>query len=165
MYPKTPDAPHSAAPSCNQIEISPSWRAAILWFAWLLSLCLAILLGVELPLPIRLLICAAITATCVPLGWSCILIRGPRAVRRLDWSNDEIFTAFTGPGLTARPGTLARGSFRLGNEVLVLRLATAIGVRSVLIDSAVHEAASFRRLCRRLKTRPRPQAGGSGEAS
>jgi hypothetical protein len=165
MYPKTLDKPHSAAPSCNQIEISPSRRAAVLWFTWLLGVCLAILLGVDLPLPVRILICAAITATCIPLTCTCILIRGPHGVRRLDWSKDEVFTVFTGPGLTASPARLAKGSFRLGNEVLVLRLATANGVRSVLIDSAVNDAASFRQLCRRLKTRPRRLPGGSGEAS
>ena len=165
MYQKTPDAPHSAAPCCRQIEISPSRRAAVLWFTWLLGLCLAILLGVDLPLSVRLVICAAIAATCVPLSWSCILIRGPQAVRRLEWSKGEGFIVFTGPGLTARPARLAKGSFRLGNEVLVLRLETAIGVRSVLIDSAVHDVASFRQLCRRLKTRPHRQPGGPGEAS
>lgn len=123
------------------------------------------LLEVALPLGVRIAICAVVVLTCVPPGLTCILLWGRRAVRRLDWTEPEGFTAFLGPSLTAIRAELAAGSFRLGNEVLVLRLATAIGVRFVLIDSAAQDSASFRRLCRRLKTCPRRLPRGPGQSS
>lgn len=169
MFPRIHTVPRSAAHFYNRIEISPSRRAALLWFTWLLGVCCAMLLAVALPLAVRLAICAAVLATCVPVSWSCILIRGPRAIRRLEWSaggpEGEGFTASFGRSLTASPADLAAGSFRLGNEVLVLRLATSMGVRFVLIDSATQDSASFRRLCRRLKTHPRRSPPGPGQPS
>jgi hypothetical protein len=165
MYPKTLAARRSAAHCCNRIEISPSRRAAVLWFAWLLALGCAIFFGVALPLYARLTICAAIAATCLPVSWCCVLVRGPRAVRRLEWSQAEGLTVFLGPALVASPAELAAGSFRLGNQVLVLRLTTEFGVRFALIDSSVQDMASFRRLCRRLNSRPRRPPKGSGRPS
>lgn len=165
MYPRIPTARRSAARYCNRIEIIPSRRAAVLWFAWLLALCCAVLFAVDLSLFARLAICLAVAASCVPVSRSCILLHGSRAVRSLEWSEAEGFIAFLGPGLTAFPAELANGSFRLGNEVLVLRLLTGNGVRFVLIDSSVQDRTSFRRLCRRLRTRPRRLPRGSGQPS
>jgi hypothetical protein len=166
MYPKIRAAPRSAARCSNRIEIIPSRRAALLWIGWLLALCCAIFLGVALPLPARLAICSWLLATCIPVLRSFILLRGSRAVRRLEWTEGESgegsLTAFLGPALMASPAQLTNGCFRLGNQVLVLRLATGFGVRSVLVDSSVQEPEPFRRLCRRLETRPRRPPKGSG---
>lgn len=169
MYPKIPSAPRSAAQCSNRIEINPSWRAAALWFAWLVALCAALFFGVALPLALRIVICLGLTGICLAVVRTCMLLRGPAAVRRLEWLQAEgeegIFTAWLGPALMASPARLAKGSFRLGNRILVLRLATEFGVRFVLIDSSVQEPAPFRRLCRYLKTRPRRPPKGLGTPS
>lgn len=165
MNPKIHAAPRCAAHSCNRIEISPSRRTALLWFGWLLALCCAIFHGVALPFLARLAICAAIVGICLPVSWSSVLVLGSKAVRRLDWSQSGGFTAYSGPTLTPSPAGLARGSFRLGNQVLVLRLSTGFGVRFVLIDVSVQDPVSFRRLCRYLKTHSRRPPPGSGPPS
>jgi hypothetical protein len=166
MYPRIPARPHFAARCSSRIEIHPSRRATLLWIGWLLALCCAIVLGVALPLPARLAICSCLLITCLPVLRYFILLRGSRAVRSLEWvegdSGEESFTAFLGPARMASDARLTNGSFRLGNQVLVLRLATGFGVRSVLIDSSVQEPEPFRRLCRRLETRPRRPPKGPG---
>lgn len=134
-----------------------------------MALCTAVFLGVALPLPSRLIICLGLAGICLTAIRACILLRGPAAVRRLEWSEGELeegkYTAWLGPTLIASPARVTRGSFRLGNRILVLRLSTAFGVRFVLIDSSVQEPAPFRRLCRYLKTRPRRPPKGLGTPS
>ncbi len=169
MYPRIPAAPRFAAHCSNRIEINPSRRVAVVWFGWLTALCAAIFLGVALPLYSRLAICLGVVGICLPVCRSCILLLGTCAVRRLEWSErgpeEGKYTAYLGPALIASAARLERGSFRLGNEILVLRLATAFGVRFVLIDSSVQDPAPFRRLCRYLKTRPRRPPKGLGPPS
>ncbi len=169
MYPRIPAAPRFAAHCSNRIEINPSRRAAVVWFGWLTALCAAIFLGVALPLHSRLAICLGLAGICLPVCRSCFLLLGTGAIRCLEWSEHEPderkYTAYLGPALIASPARLEKGSFRLGNEILVLRLATAFGVRLVLIDSSVQDPAPFRRLCRYLKTRPRRPPQGLGPPS
>lgn len=149
--------PRSAAP-CERIEIHASRRVAAAWIAWLLLLCAAMLFGVALPLYARIVICVAATTSTLAGVRGFVLLHGPHAVRALEWAEAGEFIAYVGSEPAGAPASLARGSFRLGAGLVVLRLAVPNGVRSVLIDGGIQDTVAFRRLCRRLAAHSR---GGS----
>jgi hypothetical protein len=79
-----------------------------------------------------------------------VLLRGARAVRRLEWDESGQFLLASAGNSVALPASLQPRSFRLGIGFLVLWFATAEGSRVVLIDGGRQEPAAFRRLCRHL---------------
>jgi hypothetical protein len=114
-------------------------------------LCLLTLLAVALPWAVRIAICIAITTPGIAAIRTVFLLRGPRAVRSLDW------TGFT-PGFRLRLGTsgppsqseLAAGCFRIG-ACCLLWLRAGERLHAVFIDGNRQETRAFRALCRRLR--------------
>jgi len=128
---------------------------AAAWIAWLLAVCAAMLFGVALPLYARIVLCLAAATSTLGGLHTFVLLRGPHAIRVLEWSEAGEFIAYVGSEPCGVPARLARGSFRLGAGLLVLRLALPNSVRSVLIDGGIQDTPAFRRLCRRLAAHSR----------
>jgi hypothetical protein len=124
--------------------------------AWLAVTTGMILAAVDLPLPVRIAICVAIATPGIAAIRRVFLLRGPRSVRALSWSERvpalEVRLGPGGPPLTA---TLAHGSFRLGHSCLFLWLRVGSRSSAVFIDGSRQEVRAFRGLCRRLRWPPR----------
>jgi hypothetical protein len=150
MSPTTRATPRCAARSCGRIDLVPSRRLAIAWLLWL-SACLGVLAGgVALPWPARAASGIVLIAANIPAIRVGVLLRGPRAVRTLEWGADGEFRLRLGADPQPWPATLSAASFRLGIAFLVLRFSTPAGRRLVLIDGARQDPVAFRRLSRHL---------------
>jgi hypothetical protein len=162
-FPKIRATRHSAA-RCGRIDLVPSRRVAILWFAWVCIACLPIL-ALQLPWQPRLALCLAIVAVNCRAISRLVLLRGTRAVRWIEWGPEgqlRIGAHTSGEGWDAR---LRPGSFRLGFAFLVLWFATPAGERGVVIDGCLQEPAAFRRLGRLVGRRSGPGSGPSAGGS
>lgn len=153
MFPVIPVSPDCAGQCSARIELVPSGRAACLASAWLLAVCVATLLGVELSLAARLAICVGAAAS----GWAGIrtacLLAGPNAVRAIGWQSDGQLLAWFCCG-RQESVKLAAGSFRLGSRAFILWLQSCDGVHVVVIDGGIQDFHAIRRLAGRLN---RPQ--------
>jgi hypothetical protein len=137
----------------------PSLFAASAWFAWLALACTVTWFAVTLPWVVRFTICATVAAAGVRGLQAFVLLRGPRAVRAIEWTEaGELFVCL-GATLARFPATLANGSFRLGLRIWVLRFETSAGLRSVLVEEAPPAACAFRRLSRCLNGHMRRGSG------
>jgi len=115
-----------------------------------------ILIGVDLPLPARIVICVAIATTGIVAIRRVFLLRGAGCLQALSWSAQEPeFTARAEDGGPEIPATLVRGSFRLGSSYLLLWLRTCSRLHAVFIDGNRQQVHEFRGLCRRLRWPPR----------
>jgi hypothetical protein len=115
-----------------------------------------ILAAVDLPLPVRIAICVAIATPGIAAIRRVFLLRGPRSVRALSWSDrGPALEVRLGPDGLAFPASLARGSFRLGCSYLFLWLRAGSRSSAVFIDGNRQEVRAFRGLCRRLRWPPR----------
>jgi hypothetical protein len=108
--------------------------------------------AVALPLLARIGICLCAAAACISCIRVTFLLEGSRAVRGLQWSEAGL-RAFVGRESKQVSAEIGAGSFRFGRQLLVLRLQTCDGMRTVLIDGARQESRDFRRLCRYLESR------------
>jgi hypothetical protein len=149
MFQKIPATPRCAA-HCSRIDLRPSRGAAALWLAWLSLVCGATFFAVALPWQVRLAVCAAVVIPGLRCVSSFILLEGARAVRAIEWSDEGEFVVFLGPALRPQAASLGTGSFRFGLQIWVLRFATPLGPRSVLIAGGAQEPRVFRRLSRCL---------------
>lgn len=155
MFPTIPVLPDCAGQCSGRIELIPSLRAAGLAGAWLLAVCLATLLGVDLPLPARIAICVGLASS----GWIAIrrvcLLNGSNAVRAIAWQSDGQMLAWFGSSRRESAVTLAPGSFRLGCGAFILWLESCDGVHVVVIDGGNQDFHAIRRLAGRLNRDPR----------
>jgi len=161
MSPTTPAAPRCAGTSCNRIDLIPSLFAASAWLAWLALACTVAWFAVALPWLARFAICATVAAAGVRELRAFVLLKGPRAVRAIEWNAAGELSVFLGASITSHPATLANGSFRLGVRFWVLRLVTPAGLRSVLVEEAAPDVRAFRRLSRCLNGHLRRGSGRS----
>jgi len=106
--------------------------------------------GVALPWPVRCALGLVLAGANLPAVRTCVLLRGPRAVRRIEWDGDGRFRLAIGEDLKAWPATLSAAAFRLGIGFLVLWFSTPAGIRAVLIDGGRQDPVAFRRLSRHL---------------
>ena len=164
MFHPTRATRHSAARCCGRIDLVASRRVAVLWLSWLVITCLAIL-AVELPLPVRITLCLAIAVVNVRAIARLVLLRGPRAIRWIEWDGEgQIRIGAASPGQSWE-ASLRPGAFRLGFAFFMLWFTTPDGLRGALIDGGCQEPLAFRRLSRFLNRRPGqasgPPAGGS----
>jgi hypothetical protein len=156
-----PAAPRCAGASCKRIDLIPSRLAATAWFAWLVWACAVTWCAVALPWLARFIICAIVAAAGVPALRVFVLLAGPRAIRAIEWDEAGELSVCLGTTLAPHPATLANGSFRLGKRFWVLRFATPVGLRSVLVEEAFGASLAFRRLSRCLDGHLR---GGCGRS-
>jgi hypothetical protein len=104
---------------------------------------------------IRLGVCCALCPWNLFVLGTFIRLRGPRAVRALEWASTGELRLWLGDGTGPHPACLHPASFRLGLTFLVLWFTTSAGVRAVLIDGGLQNPVAFRRLCRALTRGPR----------
>jgi len=156
-----PARQNCAGTSCNRIDLIPSLFAASAWFAWLVLACVVTWFAVMLPWPARFTICSAVAAAGSFALRAFVLLIGPRAVRAIEWNEAGELTVCLGATLAPHPATLADGSFRLGLRFWVLRFATPLGMRSVLVEEAAGAPLAFRRLSRCLNGHLRRGSGRS----
>lgn len=109
----------------------------------------------------RVTICAVVALA----GWHAVrtfvLLRGPRAVRAIEWTGSGELFVYLGMSPEPQPASLANGSFRLGVRFWVLRFATPFGTRAVLVEEAAAADRAFRRLSRCLMGHIRRGSGRS----
>jgi hypothetical protein len=151
-----------AGASCNRIDLVPSVSAASAWLAWLALDCAVVGFAVSLPWFVRVAVGATVAAAGFYALRSFVWLDGPRAIRAIEWNEAGEWTVCLGATATPCPATLANGSFRLGLRIWVLRFATPVGMRSVLVEEVVRAPHAFRRLSRRLNGQLRRASGRSG---
>jgi len=161
MSPKIPGAPRCAGASCNRIDLVPSVVAASAWGAWLLLVIAVCWFAVALPAPVRFTICVAVAVAGYCGLRAFVLLRGPRAIRAIEWNEEGSLSVCLGSTLAQFPADLAQGSFRLGLRFWVLRFGTPVGPRSVLVEERRHSPCAFRRLTRCLNGQLRRASGRS----
>ncbi len=127
-----------------------------------MAVCAVVVCGVDVPLPVRLVICVVLATWNACAVRRCVLLLEARSVRALEWRERGEFTVLLGANRSAHSAKLAAGSFRLG-ALLVLRLRTPAGMRSVLIDGGRQPIPAFRHLCRALEWRGSRASGRSRE--
>jgi hypothetical protein len=149
MFPTIPATPRCAARSSHRLEILPSRRLACAWFLWL-AIAVAAVFAAPLPWPVRLALGVILATSGVRCVAIVVLLRGRWAVRRLDWDTNGKLWVSLGNNPVSHPARVVPGSFRLGPGLLVLRLETASGTRSVCIDGCLQDPAAFRRLTRAI---------------
>lgn len=150
-----------AGTSCNRIDLIPSSLAATAWFAWLALACAVTWFAVALPWLARLTLCAAVIGAGLRGVRVFVLLAGPRAVRAIEWNEAGDLAVCLGATLARHPATLSGGSFRLGLRLWILRFATPVGPRSVLVEQAARSPIGFRRLTRCLNRHLRRGSGRS----
>jgi hypothetical protein len=128
----------------------PSRLAAGACLAWLALACGVTWFGVALPTPARAAICAVVALSGFHAVRTFVLLRGPRAVRTIEWTGSGEFFVYLGMSSAPQPALLANGSFRLGVRFWVLRFTTPSGPRAVLVEEAAGGGQAFRRLSRCL---------------
>jgi hypothetical protein len=159
MFPKTPSRQRCAARCCNRIEFTASPLAIAAWLSWLAATLLVLLLSVDMPWGWRLLVAAGVVSAYRPLQ-RFVLLRGPRAVRALEWNGEQLFVWLGWPGppgrrLPAAPRVLRR----YGTHLWMLSFTTAEGGCGLLVDASRQDPRSLRRLIRHLD-RASGQAAG-----
>jgi hypothetical protein len=118
---------------------------------------------VALPWPARVALCVTVIAAGLRGLQAFILLRGPRAVRAIEWTDAGDWSVCLGATLARHPATLSDGSFRLGTRFWVLRFETPVGTRSVLVEEGSREPRAFRRLSRCVGDQLRRGSGRSRE--
>jgi hypothetical protein len=117
---------------------------------WVLA-CLAVLFGgLALPWAARIAFGLILVVSNLPAIRTSVLLRGRRAVRRLEWEDEGRFRLSCSASANPEPATLRPASFRLGIAFLVLWFATPTGSRVVLVDGGCQDPVAFRRLSRHL---------------
>jgi hypothetical protein len=153
-------AQRCADASCNRIEVAPSRLAASAWLAWLVLACAVTWFAVALPWLARFSICVIVAAAGVHGLRTFVLLRGPLAVRAIEWTEAGDWSVCLGATSACHPAKLANGSFRLGLRFWILRFETPAGPSSVLVEEAGATHA-FRRLSRHLNDGLRRASGHS----
>jgi hypothetical protein len=115
---------------------------------WMAAALLTIALA-ELPWIWRMLFAGLLGLAGLPLR-SFVLLRGPRALRALEW-NEEFFVWRGHPGQGGRQLPAVPTLFRrYGASLWVLGFETVEGRCGLLLDTARQDPRSLRRLARRL---------------
>jgi hypothetical protein len=122
---------------------------------WVFLVCAVTVFAPALPVWVRVTLCIAVVIANLRCLFRFILLRGKRAVRAIEWTDDGGFTSVVGPHAKLLQAQLAAGSFRLGPWLVVLQLRTPSGLCQVLIDGSVQDPAAFRALCLQLAFRLR----------
>jgi hypothetical protein len=118
---------------------------------WVVACLGGLLGGVDGPLPARAALGLVLVTANLSALRRTVLLRGARAVRRLDWDEAGRFQLQLGSDPAELvPAVLRPASFRLGIAFLVLWFSTPRGRRVVLVDGGRQDPVAFRRLARRL---------------
>lgn len=146
-YPKIPSRPLSAA-YCGRIEFNPSALATAAWLIWLAAALLAIGIA-ELAWCWRWLLAGMLVTAVWPLR-RFVMLKGPRALRVLEWNREEFVVWLGPPGRGRRLPAMPWRCQRYGACLWVLGFETAEGRCGLLVDASRQDPRSLRRLARRL---------------
>jgi hypothetical protein len=155
--------PRSAGFSSSRIDLLPSRRAAVAWFAWLALVC-AVISCADLPAVVRMTVCVLVVTPGIRTVRSFVMLRGSRGVRAIEWTGSTL-TILVGPERRPFAATLSRDSFRPGRQWLSLTFETPAGRRHVLVDGGYQDTRAFRRLCREYSRRLTGSAGRDSRTS
>jgi uncharacterized membrane protein YphA (DoxX/SURF4 family) len=152
MSPKIRATPPSAAASCNRIDFVASRVAAGAWWCWL-GCAAVVTITADLAWVLRLSIAVLAVASGSQAVRRHILLRGPCAVRALEWQESAgapvRFYLWLGEPARRLPA-IPHGCRRYGAFLWLLRFDTAEGTRQLLVNPACQEPVALRRLSRRL---------------
>jgi hypothetical protein len=144
-------ATRRCAARCDaRLDLVPSRRLAVVWLLWLGACLGALVGGVAAPWPARFALGLILAGTNLRAIRACVLLRGSRAVRSLEWDDSGQFRVWLGGGKCPCAASLHAASFRLGIGFAVLWFSTPGGRRVVLIDAGKQDPKAFRRLARHL---------------
>jgi hypothetical protein len=121
-------------------------------------------LAADIAWTLRLVIALWMAATGARAVWRCVLLRGTRAVRSLEWREHDSQVEFhlwlgePGRRLPAMP----QACLRYGLFLWLLRFKTSEGIHELLVNTACQEPAVLRRLSRRLDWGSGTAVGASG---
>jgi hypothetical protein len=138
----------SAATSCNRLDLRPSRRVAAAGACWW-SLVLLVILASNAPGPLRFIL-ALLLLLSIPAMFRFMLLRGRKAVRRVEWNGQGEYFLGLGPGRRRVAATLARHQ-SLGLGLWTLEFLTPEGRLRVLVDTGLHPRNRIRRLGRALR--------------
>jgi hypothetical protein len=163
MSPKIRARRRSAAASCNRIDFVASRLAAVLWTCWL-ACAVLVTFATDLTWILRLAIASWVVAAGARAVWRYVLLRGPRAVRSLEWRQFDAqleFHLWLGePG--RRLPAVPQACLRYGLFLWLLRFRTPEGTHHLLVETSCQDQAALRRLCRRLDWGSGTAVGASG---
>ena len=131
------------------------------WFVWLALVIAVCWFAVALPGPVRFATGACIAAVGFRGLRTFVLLKGPHAVRAIEWNEEGDLFVCLGATVAPFPASLAKGSFRMGLRFWVLRFATPVGTRAVLVEEVGRASIAFRRLSRCLNGHLRRASGRS----
>jgi hypothetical protein len=120
----------------------------------------------RLPAFLRLSIAVVVIASAGHTLASHVLLRGPRALRAVEWSGGESDTYFICIGAAGRrlAGT-PEGCQRYGEALWLLRFRTREGVFQLLVETGRQDQRALRRLGRRIFASGGSGSGRSGRAA
>ena len=149
MSPKIRARQSSAATFFNRIEFIPSRLASAAWLIWL-AMAVALIWLAHLHWAPQLGLSILVVGSAGVTLRRFVLLRGPRAIRALEWAagnEDEFFVCLgvAGRRLRAVPGDCRR----YGCSLWVLRFQTDEGAYGLLVDTRLQEPRALRRLARR----------------
>jgi hypothetical protein len=152
MSPKTRVTRRSAAASCNRIDFVASRLAAAAWLSWL-ACAVFVTFTADLAWSQRLVAALCVVVSGTRAIWRFVLLRGPRAVRALEWHEaggapGEFHVWLGEPG--RRLPALPQACLRYGDLLWLLRFRTPEGIRQLMLNTACQDPAALRRLSRRL---------------
>jgi hypothetical protein len=153
----------SAAASCGRIDFVASRLVATAWIGWLVCAVL-VTLAVDLAWALRLAVAIWVAAAGSRAVWRYVLLRGPLAVRALEWREaggaPEFHLWLGEPG--RRLPAIPQACLRYGVFVWLLRFKTPEGTRQLLVNTDCQDPAALRRLSRRLDWGYGTAVGASG---
>jgi hypothetical protein len=114
-----------------------------------------------LPVWLRCLLTAAVALAGFPSVWRYVLLRGPRALRVLEWTAGESDSYYVGLGEGGRrTQAVATRCLRYGSRLWLLRFQTNAGIVQLFVETGLQEPRALRRLARRLFREPGDAEGG-----
>jgi hypothetical protein len=120
------------------------------WISWLLVCGAVILAAVGLPWIVRAALFLGFGAVGAIRVRRTVLLRGPRALRAVEWTAQGRFSVRLGPSRRCLPAEPAHGCQRYGPKLWILRFITAEGAVHAIVDPSRLDPGAARRLGRHL---------------
>lgn len=150
MYPTIRNSPRSVAASPGRIEFVPSRRAGAAWVIWL-SMAVALVLLSGIPGLFKASVAALIAVSGVGSLRRFVYLRGPHALRALEWPGEEgVYYVHLGAFNGRRLAAIPEDCRQYGIHWWLLRFRTAEGVSQLIVDTRLQEEQALRSLARRL---------------
>jgi hypothetical protein len=145
----TSGLPPCAAPYARvDLRPSPLWVWA--WISWLLVCAAVVQAAVGLPWVVRAGVVLGFGVVGAVWVRRTVLLRGPRALRAVEWTALGRFSVRLGESRRCLPAEPAPGCQRYGPKLWILRFDTAEGAVQAIVDPSRLDPGAVRRLGRQL---------------